>query len=129
MTDDTPKVQPAMTPDEWQKLQAGGFPAYGGGPTVYLFEIRKDGQLWMPDATDEFPLDSEQRHALAALCLYQQPFGFSQEDVADVRAAADFFVDQLRLYKPGRMDSDEGRMVVRLRSLADRISALLPPAP
>lgn len=59
------------------------------------------------DATG--PRNSPDRHALAALCLHGQPFGFTQEDVDAVLVAAD------------EADMDE------LQSVADRIEALLPP--
>lgn len=53
----------------------------------------------------------EDRHALAALCLYEQPFGFTQEDVKGLRWAA------------------TGSLLFggALAELAERIEALLPP--
>lgn len=48
------------------------------------------------------------RQALAALCLYDHPFGFTQEDV-------DILIDSMDKYG------------IHVASLIDRISALLPP--
>lgn len=66
----------------------------------------------------EYPLVFEKRtiprHALAALCLHGQPFGFSREDVRLVEFIAEF-------------DPQDHPDVPKLRSLAARISALLPP--
>lgn len=68
------------------------------------------------------------RHPAAALCLYWQPFGFTQEDVAllhelryeqrGVRVAATVSGDPT-----GETDA----RIDRLLSLASRIAALLPP--
>lgn len=61
-----------------------------------------------------YPSESE-RHALAALCLHEQPFGFTQQDVAMLRQEAD---DEW----PASHE-----MHAALTNLADRIAALLPP--
>jgi hypothetical protein len=52
------------------------------------------------------------RHGIAAFALWGQPFGFTREDVAELRMLA------TRNYE---IDPEA------LRSLAERISALLPP--
>ena len=58
-------------------------------------------------------------HALAALCLHDQPFGFRREDVSG-----------LRFLSESREGSAAGDLIVfqlALARLADRIEALLPP--
>jgi hypothetical protein len=80
----------------------------------------------------------DDRHAVAALCLYQQPFGFTQEDVDALRGVADLgdrkATDLASLpyaYSDlARRHIVEQAAVVsdRLRSLAARIAALLPPS-
>lgn len=55
------------------------------------------------------------RHSLAALCLYQQSYGFSREDVRLLGLYAAMF------------HGDHGEPA-RLQNLAARIEALLPPA-
>lgn len=67
--------------------------------------------------------DEAERHAVAALCLYGQPFGFTREDV-----------QALEELRQGFMTASYGRgngspIERALASLADRIAALLPPAP
>jgi hypothetical protein len=57
-------------------------------------------------------VDSDLRHALAALALYGQPFGFTWDDVDRIRMAA--------MYYPGEMAR-------ALDGIGDRIAALLPP--
>lgn len=65
-----------------------------------------------PTFTDR---DGSGRHALAALALHGQPFGFTREDVAAL-----WFVIQER-------EGLVGAPQHTLRSLAERIEALLPP--
>lgn len=69
-----------------------------------LAQVEKSSQLW-------------NRHKLAALCLYQQPFGFTREDVRMVTVMAED-CERVGIYP----DS-----TAFWRSLADRIAALLPP--
>jgi hypothetical protein len=59
-------------------------------------------------------------HKAAAICLYQQPFGFTQADVRMLR----------RLHRDVRLtheDMQTGEITEPLESLAARIAALLPP--
>lgn len=58
-------------------------------------------------------------HALAALCLHGQDFGFTRYDVEELRVAAKSLVAELDKYGVGPSP--------RLNDLADRIEALLPP--
>lgn len=62
-------------------------------------------------------LEHEFRHAIAALCLYGQPFGFTREDVELLRELAN---DEESPLWPGRYGDE-------FNNLADRIEALLPP--
>lgn len=75
-------------------------------------------------------------HRLAALCLYQQAFGFSQEDVSLLREIAN--AEEKESNRPSYDDLDDAMRpdraairehVSRCRSLASRIEALLPPDP
>ena len=56
------------------------------------------------------------RHALAALCLHDQPFGFTREDVDLVSCEA-----------MNSQDNGNPTEAGMFQSLADRIEALLPP--
>lgn len=66
-----------------------------------------------------WPITSEDRHAFAALCLYEQPFGFDAEDVAWLKRMQ-FFT----------LDKDEAEQHQEWwQSFLARVSALLPPSP
>jgi hypothetical protein len=102
-------ITPALTPEEWATKGVGRTDEW------YAF-IASDGTL-VVDSTGHYherSIDDEDRHALAALALAGQPFGFTWEDVDAARYIAGDSPD-----KPSRI----------LRSLADRIAALLPPRP
>lgn len=58
------------------------------------------------------------RHKLAALCLYQQPFGFTQEDVKLVRSSC--------WSTPADPGCQNAAARCPMCSLASRISSLLP---
>lgn len=105
---DTPAVPPALTAEEWAKWLSPEMQydrecdrldyfsgSYGGGICI-------DGRYRDDDL-----------RAVAALCLYSQPFGFTQEDVEWIRARCD--------------DTDDVR--IHGESLAARIAVLLPPTP
>ena len=68
--------------------------------------------------------------ALAALCLHEQPFGFTREDVKDERQAYHDAVILARHYQDAGMERE--RLACRARAKrhmdrADRIEALLSP--
>ena len=91
-------IEPALCAGEWaRKITPDG--AAG---------IRDDGTIWLAPEADE----TDEPHALAALCLYEQEFGFTREDVDVLRG-----ISRCE-FAPGHDGLD---------SLADRIEALLPP--
>ena len=99
----TEEIKPALTPDWWERIPDGGV------------EPKPLGNDWM--ALDGWPVKLT-RHALAALCLYGKPFGFTPEDVELLRNAA--------------LDADasdyRGADAAAFDDLAARIAALLPPS-
>lgn len=96
MTD--PEIPPALTPDEWRSK------AY-----FSLFSAWMDGdRLMMGDGEEA---NAPDRHAVAALCLFGQRFGFTHADVRGLRMLA------------GAHPAFGGA----LDELAARIAALLPP--
>ncbi len=106
-------MKPALTPDEW----AGGETAW---PIVAL-QTTKDGPVRVWDGITEAESESVEvpdkyRHALAALCLHDQLFGFTREDVEWLRLMV-LDMKDLRAPANARKSAD----------LADRIEALLPP--
>ena len=68
-----------------------------------------------PDSIDVEPKD---RHAVAAMALHGQPFGFTHEDVRLLRNSADNVVSDSNWHYA---DAEA------LNALADRIEKLLPP--
>lgn len=97
-------VKPALTEKEWVVA-----------PDIehlMTFEI----------ASDILPEGIIGRHGAAALALYGQPFGFTQEDVRELRSV-------YNAYMSGDWGnfSESDPWVIAIKSLADRISALLPP--
>jgi hypothetical protein len=105
MTNDT-KIRPALTAEEWRPdskgmigtSEAGAWP---GGSVEF---------------NGEYPV--ERPHAVAAVCLYGQPFGFTREDV------------RLLIWANHALDDDgvETETCLKFAELAARIEALLPPA-
>jgi hypothetical protein len=102
MTDE-PSIPPALTAEEWAAFIAG---------ELYTEHERADFATWFEYNHGATPYAPQ--HGVAALALYGQPFGFTQEDVALLYGVDD--------YNAGRRDA-----VARLVNLAARIAALLPP--
>lgn len=126
------EVVPALTPEEWATWREHGYVMHGGpsgglagGQHIRLatFASRKrrasgeDG-IYMAVVPVDLP---EEKHALAALCLHDQPFGFTRAMVEAIRAcvgAAD---------TPWDRGGAPPGVVTLARQTADRIEALLPP--
>ncbi len=131
---DTLSVPPAMTAEEWSAAYIGK------DVDIYQKSRGLDGSRRLEVIVRGHPLggsmgDQRDLHALAALCLYQQPFGFSREDVALLNhyaawetTAANWCPDG---YVFGTMDEinrqDRLAKANKLTELASRISSLLPP--
>jgi hypothetical protein len=123
-----PVVHPALSDDQWPYMQEvvashpsgklGWFIMARRAGNVLELEIHGDFKQWIVDDT----------HALAALCLYGTPEGFTQEDVDELLWNATM-ADPMT---PVEWKIENGvrnafAIAGRLRTLADRISALLPP--
>ena len=103
------KIEPALTPEEW----ASGFTL-----RRVDWEFYASGKVGLAHP--------ETRHAIAALCLYGQSFGFTREDVVEVMSAASLYRSHC-LEHYGEIPADRAPGLTRMESLADRIEALLPP--
>lgn len=117
---------PALTPAEWRTETAmirdeetpQGYGFIQGGE---CFHIRTEERGVF--------LSSEKRHALAALCLHGQPFGFTQQDVQRLREKVDHAeADQenMALAEDEAQEAEAMSEAAWLRSLASRLAALLP---
>jgi hypothetical protein len=104
-------VKAALTPEEWESK------SYEHGFSAARIE---DGELRVTDSpgTHYIQFGSEDRHALAALALYEQPFGFTWDDLIAMYAA-------IRAAERAGPYGDDLANV--LRPIRDKIAALLPP--
>ena len=108
----TNEIRPALTPEEWEMFNKQGHGPHDG--PLRDVELRDEviavfpqGEGWYGKGTD--------RHALAALALHGQPFGFTREDVELLRE---------HIGRDCHAVHSQAAM-----HLADRIAALLPPEP
>lgn len=141
MTDD---IQPALSPEEW-KTQRIDFPelaATGGMGESIIIQRNPVGLLVSRDCV----VPPSKQHALAALCLYGQPFGFTQRDVDEMSDLAACWEEEATwsdeagghsAYRAeltnkgvwGKNAESCRRRAAIARSLASRIASLLPPPP
>jgi hypothetical protein len=106
------EIKPALSAEEWDRLRANRreLTAWATEDSVSVLCVSDSG-----DPPGAFNPDD--RHALAALALHGQPFGFTWGDVEDLIGA----VDVIRgMGWPGWVNLD---------NLRARIAALLPPDP
>ena len=122
------EIPPALTPEQWEARdyrqaarELDGWakakrPA-DGDSTEYVAKLglsENGSVIVMNRAHDRVLVPPPARAALAAFALDGQPFGFTQADVAALRAAAEA--------------AQNAGIAKSLRSLAGRLQALLPPA-
>lgn len=101
-------MKPALTAKDWADKMFEATLA----PTCEATVIVRDVDVFIGSA-DGACFRGADRHALAAIALYDQPYGFTREDVNFVHYLADLTHDETN-----RKGAQE---------LADRIEALLPP--
>ena len=103
-------IRPALTAEEWDSgsVKIGVCDEVGAVQQWLRIELSDCGESQPMPSTFE----GRERHAIAALALYQQPFGFTREDVVALR--------DITSPAGWRADYDYS-------ALADRIEALLPP--
>jgi hypothetical protein len=121
-------VPPALTPQHWESRDyrqvareldswaKKGAAQSADDSTEYVAKLGLSENacvIVMNRAHDRVLVPPPARAALAAFALAEQPFGFSQEDVGALRAAAE-----------AAENADTARS---LRDLAERLQALLPP--
>jgi hypothetical protein len=103
------EIKPALTSEEWEHFEF----ATGERPGDTLFGyINPDTRALHLGWNGDGMKPVKNSAPLAALALYGQPFGFTREDVRELRAM-----------------SVNGFTYFGLNSIADRIEALLPPEP
>lgn len=110
-------MKPALTPEEW---------ADALDSVPYLTDMVEEAADDLAVAFESGFAKHGTRHALAALALHGQAWGFTHEDVANLKRIGND-------YCAWASDSDERERDIAwgfsLLNLAARIEALLPPAP
>ncbi len=131
MTDHT-EIPPALTAElfsgdgidiptdrdakEWTRVAPSSEPG-----KVYVEEFwAEDFDKGITGGCASIHVHQRARHALAALCLYGQPFGFDATDLRLLNAVAGGIAD---------MVGDTHPEVEALRVVAAKVRALLPPEP
>ena len=108
--------QPARAIDSWRETKPERRDTDDSTQYVAQMGITYDGCVTlMSRAHERVEVPPPARHALAALALHAQPFGFTHEDVRAVRRVVE---------ESGALSSSTRE---RLRDLAARLAALLPP--
>jgi hypothetical protein len=122
------EIRPALTAEQWAAPKVF-FREKRGGDEGYGVEIEAGGSMWVWDDSWAVTVDAENRHALAALALYKRPFGFTREDVRAIEDGISGIGYKCSEFHVTSDNCGCASEEARLRSLADRISALLPPEP
>jgi len=104
MADD---MQPALSAEEWIQ--------YADDLTI-MADWAADKRPFGPNRRVTF---EEKRHAVAAMALHKQPFGFTHDDEA--------LLEELLRFYEHRAFAGDSEIVARIRRLLQKISALLPP--
>ena len=119
------EIKPALTAEEWAEIICRrGDPESYTGSGVPTIEV--SAQSIMGSRLPQIG----RPQALAALCLHNQPFGFTREDVDLIKYAC--IVSRIKMEKSLKLgmenQADADLVTIRTyRSLKDRIEALLPP--
>tara|TARA_Y100000310_G_scaffold219808_1_gene221245 strand:+ start:8817 stop:9161 length:345 start_codon:yes stop_codon:yes gene_type:complete len=108
-------IEPALTAEEWAKVEVRDGQTVMGVPDDY--ELPEE----VNEAFEILVAHGVEARRIAALCLHEQPFGFTREDVTTLRQA-----EVVEFFDAGGIDIDPDAALT-LKSLADRIEALLPP--
>jgi len=124
MLNDT--VQPALSAEEWEKahgdlnVDAGGNIFWGDS----VFCIDDDRRaIDLLDRSGEF----SRRHAVAALALHGQPFGFTHRDLEALSRCADDAERWAAQHGWGDPGDAGYKAMKHVRTIRERIAALLPP--
>jgi hypothetical protein len=124
-------IAPALTPEEWRSktVRRAGLGTYEAD----VIALAEDGRTLRlaSEADGELVLVPEgERHAVAALALHGQPFGFSAQDVEDEVDVAGYCEAMARQSAEAGAEAQAAtfRMLAqRHRLRAAKIAALLPP--
>lgn len=115
------RVESALSAEQWakQSYDSGMIGAGIDRSRRQGYEISMPGVLAPRDGWPLVTLAPEQCHGVAAVLLYRQAFGFTHDDVQLLR----------KLVKDLTSSDFTQARSLKLKALADRIAALLPPKP
>jgi hypothetical protein len=105
------EIAPALTAAEWAGVLA-----------------QHDGLAHLREQFGSLPFSA---HAIAALLLYEQPFGFTHQDVQDENEVAEYCAVMARHHRETGDQTTAAKFELlggRHRERAAKIAALLPPA-
>jgi hypothetical protein len=145
MENDLAAVPPALGPTQWQdrdyRPRAADVDAWAArtadrqasdDATQYVAGARLseggEGVVVMSRAHETVVVPPPARHALAALALAGQPFGFTPADVAALHRASEWAGRLARVAPDAGDRAAAGEAAAVLERVAARVSALLPPA-
>lgn len=103
-------IEPALTPAEWNGVLR-----------------QQDGLAQLREQFAQLPFPP---HAIAALLLYEQPFGFTQQDAQDELEVSDYCAVMARQNRELGDQATAAKFDMlgrRHRERAEKIAALLPP--
>jgi hypothetical protein len=103
-------ITPALSPAEWSGVLT-----------------QQDGLAHLREQFGTLPFSV---HAIAALLMYEQPFGFTHQDVQDEREVSEYCAVMAKHHREtgDQVTAAKFAMLgVRHRERADKLAALLPP--
>jgi hypothetical protein len=103
-------ITPALSPAEWSGVLT-----------------QQDGLAHLREQFGTLPFSV---HAIAALLMYEQPFGFTQQDVQDEREVSEYCAVMAKHHRETGDQATAAKFAmlgVRHRERADKLAALLPP--
>ena len=103
-------IAPALSPAEWNGVLS-----------------QHDGLAHLREQFGTLPFSV---HAIAALLLYEQPFGFTQQDVQDEREVSEYCAVMAKHHRETGDQTTAAKFAMlggRHRERADKLAALLPP--
>ncbi|HEV7991511.1 MAG TPA: hypothetical protein VGP25_06770 [Gemmatimonadaceae bacterium] len=103
-------IAPALSPAEWSGVLT-----------------QQDGLAHLREQFGTLPFSV---HAIAALLMYEQPFGFTQQDVQDEREVSEYCAVMAKHHRETGDQVTAAKFALlgeRHRERADKLAALLPP--
>jgi hypothetical protein len=110
MSDAIPVIPAALSAAEWNGVLS-----------------QKDGLTHLREQFGRLPFSP---HAIAALLLYEQPFGFTEQDVTDEREVSEYCAMMSAQHRDAGNEATAAKfddLGMRHRERAEKIAALLPP--